>query len=84
MAFSEVNPATNKVYSREELFKDLVLLREEKIARDKENSKIISWQSQWVNIQERWNIHLAEWDKAVNDCYQAGVTTRKFYNRTFA
>jgi len=77
MAFSEVNPATNKVWSREELLQAL------KTAEVK-NSKIIPWHSQWVNIQERWDIHLAEWDKAVSDCYQAGATTRKFYNRTFA
>ena len=79
-SFTEKNPHTGKTWRLSELHEAYLVEK----AKNASTSKIISWEAQRNNIQERWDIHLREWDKAVHDCYQAGVTTRKFYNRTFA
>jgi len=79
--FSHVNPATNKVWNRDELFK---AFQAEQAKNKKSNSGIITWNAQQTNLIKRWEIHTTEFNSAVRDLRQATQMTRKMFDKTFA
>ncbi len=79
MAFTEVNPATGKTWSRNELW--LAYQSQSAIVTEyqyeaEETSELISWPDQWSNIKARWDIHLKEWKAATKDVAELGKAFR--------
>ena len=76
MSFNEVNPETNKPWTRAELFSELEKVKEAKDDRAAYaivsaglpvDSDIISWPEQAANLRARWAIHMNEFDIAIKD-----------------
>ena len=76
MAFTEINPATGKVWSREELFTQL-----RKTQAQLESSRFISWDDQLENLQARWGRHLEEWALATADTRELGTALRGWWEQ---
>jgi len=79
MAFTEVNPATGKTWSRNELW--LAYQSQSAIVTEyqyeaEETSELISWPDQWSNLKARWAIHLKEWKDATKGVAKLGRTFR--------
>jgi len=58
------------------------LLAELESMKAAQQSGIISWPDQVQNIRARWDIHQAEWSKAVADTCEVGRQTRRLYENT--
>ena len=79
MAFTEVNPATGKTWSRDELW--LAYQSQSAIVTEYQyeaeaSSKLISWPDQLSNLKARWAIHLKEWHSATKDVAELGRAFR--------
>ncbi len=81
MAFTKVNPVTDKTWTREQLWLAYqTALVDQKDAsyvtkyqyEAKETSKLISWPDQLSNLQARWGIHLKEWKAVTKDVAELG------------
>ncbi len=81
--FSHVNPDTNKVWNRDELFKAFQA-EQAKNKKVETESGIISWKDQQTNLVKRWELHTQEYNSLVNDLRQATQMTRKMFDKTFA
>ena len=79
MAFTEINPVTGQVWTREQLWSayqtEAATVTEYQFEAAKD-SRLISWPSQWQNLKARWEIHLKEWSAATADVHQLGRTFR--------
>ncbi len=96
MAFTEINPATGKVWSRDELFTQLrkteaQLQSTADMLADKvievasisspELDPFITWEQQLLNLRSRWNRHLEEWALARGATRDLGVTFRGWWEQ---
>ncbi len=80
MAFAEVNPVTNKTWTREELWlayqSELACVTQYMFEASEEHPKLISWSAQWENLKARWEIHRKEWKAATKDVAELGKAFR--------
>ena len=96
MAVSEINPATGKVWSRDELFTQLrkteaQLQSTADMLADKaievasisspELDPFITWEQQLLKLRSRWNRHLEEWALATADTRELGTTLRGWWEQ---
>ena len=96
MAFTEINPATGKVWSRDELFTQLGkteaqlrstadMLADKVIEvasiRSPELDPFITWEQQLLNLRSRWYRHQQEWEIATADVRQLGATFRGWWEQ---
>ena len=79
MAFTRMNPETNKTWTREELYAALL----EEQAKNSTDG-LISRQRYMQDISARWQIHLTESRAFAIDLLNAGRWTRTQFNRLLA
>ena len=85
MAFTEVNPATGKTWSRDDLWLAYqsesatvteLLGYQLQDANESSKARLVSWPDQLSNLQARWGIHLKEWHAVTKDVAELGRTFR--------
>jgi len=85
MAFTEVNPATGKTWSRDDLWLAYqsesatvteLLGYQLQDANQPSEARLVSWSDQLSNLQARWDIHLKEWSAATKDVAELGKAFR--------
>ena len=96
MAFSEINPATGKVWSRDELFTqlrkteaqlqstaDMLAAKVIEVASisSPELDPFITCEQQLLNLRSRWYRHQQEWEIATADVRELGATFRGWWEQ---
>ena len=87
MAFKEINAATGKTWTRDELF--LALQESERkfetLAKFTEaqakQERFIPWTDQLGNLKARWERHSDEFGLAKHDAMQLGLEARKWFEQ---
>ncbi len=81
MTFSHKNPATNKVWNREQLFEALQL---EQAKNRKSTSELITWEAQVKNVLHRWDNHDKAFNNLVQEVMDAGKISRRVVDSILA